>query len=364
MLVAWDRIIQLVELTVKNEQPSFHIVGHLTVKFEINCASWIAEDLIYILDNKSLIHIIHASEFKPGEYKPPHDQQPAQLGSSVIIEPKQVQTNTTKTDSSSSASAAGQEFIEYVDLVKSDLLPQSYVKDSRMNPREYYHNAVVTNDREVLILGKRCFYKVELYTWKEYLTKLLEENQWLMFLTVAIEIYHKNIRELGNINANEEDRREEIAEGIEEMVVHFIEVQLFYEIGDEGELEVIKDPDYITEAILSIIDFAVELELYDLLFGKVRQIFAKLKMKDEFLSNLEIFIKLNRIAYIPDNVLREIVYYYIEKGKNKLMQHLILKLDVDRLEITELETICLEGNLNAALIHIVMETGGRYYTIH
>ena len=340
LTVAWERIVYLFEVVEYGERIIFQIAGYLEMDFEINYCGWFGYNLLFLIDNKSLIHIIHSGEFKEGDYK--------------IKDETASDANTDEEGSSEDTQKTPK--IEYIDSIKeADALPHQYVRDQRGIAKDYYHNTISQKNGEIIILGKRCFYRVTLLSWKDYLLRLLEENQWLMFLTVAIEICRGNIKELADIPLKEADRVSVIVGTIEDMMLQFIQEKLFIEIDNEGEKQIIQDVNYRSEAILSIIDFCVELEQSNLLFGKIKKIFDKLGMNDEFLKNLEPFIKLNKIKSIPDQSLREIVYFYAKKEKNKLMQQMILNLDINRLDALALQTLCLEINLNAALIHIVMD---------
>ena len=339
LLVAWGRMIYLFELIEQSKRIIFPKVAHVKLQFEINYCGWLQQNLVFVVDNQSLLHIIHTTEF--------------------TIEDNSLDTEAT-TDSNdlkdTSVNVMKEPGIEYVEYISETALsPQKCVLDDKGTAHNYYQNTITHRNGELIIMGKTNFCKIRLLTWKEYLIRLLEENQWLMFLTVAIEVYRRNIIELAEIPIEKEERRKKIQELIEEHVLKFIEEKLFYETDEQGHKQLIQDEGYRSEAIVSVMDFLIELEFYDLLFDKLKKIFMSLEMNEEFLKNIEPFVKLNKIKHIPDRVLGEVVRYYTNIDKHKIMQQMILNLDVKNLDILALQTLCLEINLNAALIHIVME---------
>lgn len=335
LLLAWDQYIYLIELVEKGDKANFQVIAHAHIEFEIHSCGWLAPNIIFLIDNKTLLHIIHTSELAPGDVK----------------------SSNPKAKIEDSESQAKHKLIEYVDSIKdAELLPQNYYKDAKGVSQEYYQNSVSYREGEIVILGKRGFFKVYLIKWKDYLANLLKEDQWLMFLTVAIEIFRGNLKEFGDIPVIEGDRKKSIIAEIDNLVPTYVEEKLLYEDeSTHNRMCLVQSEQYRTEATLSIMDFCLEIGDYQLLFGDIKRIFVNLGLNEEFLKHLEPFIKLNKIKLLPDQVLREIVYFFSQKEKSKLMQQMILNLDFEKADILALQTLCLEINLNAALIHIVMD---------
>ena len=334
LAVGWGTHIHLFELFEKGDRAVFPMVAHIQLDFEIIFCGWIGENLVFAIDKKSLVHIIHTSEF--------------QLCDNTL--------NLSESWKEESVHQIATTPIKYVDYVQDiEFLAQSYLKDLQSSTKDYYQNSISCKKNEILILGKKSIHTIKLLSSTEYLLKILEEDQFFVFLTVAVEINRSSIKELTDLPASAEERRSIIIDSIQDKLLKYIEKKLFYEKDEKGVQRLIEDEDQRADSLMSLADFSLEFEDYELLFIKIKKIVCNLGLNEEFLGCLEPFIKLNKIKYIPDSVLREVAYFYENQGKHKLLQHMILNLDIKRQDIPALQTLCLELNLNAALIYIVTE---------
>ena len=106
------------------------------------------------------------------------------------------------------------------------------------------------------------------------------------------------------------------------------------------------------KAILLTIDFLVSSDNYDYLFNEMFKIMEHFGQKNSFISNLEPFILHNRIKYMPNETLREVIYYYKDHNKPDVLQYLIINIDLESIDIGFLITLCIENQLYVPLMYI------------
>ena len=78
----------------------------------------------------------------------------------------------------------------------------------------------------------------------------------------------------------------------------------------------------------------------------------KLELKPLLISCLEPFIVKNRIKFVPNEFFREIANFFKSKKKIKIIELLIINLDIDSLDPEFIISLCLEFHLYKALIYI------------
>ena len=104
--------------------------------------------------------------------------------------------------------------------------------------------------------------------------------------------------------------------------------------------------------IITSLDFLISIECFDYLFTEIKEIFKKLDLTKMFLSKLEPFILRNRVKFVPNESFREIANYFKLKKKIKLIELLIINLDIETLDAEFIISLCLDFHLYKALIYI------------
>lgn len=100
------------------------------------------------------------------------------------------------------------------------------------------------------------------------------------------------------------------------------------------------------------IEFFVSMEEFDFLFTEIKLIFQKLDLNDFFIAHLEPFIIKNRIKHVPNEAFIEIASYFNNKNKSRVIEMLIINLDLEIIDIEFTIRLCLDYNLFKALIYI------------
>lgn len=104
--------------------------------------------------------------------------------------------------------------------------------------------------------------------------------------------------------------------------------------------------------ILTTLDYLISIENFDFLFTEIKEIFKKHDLSSLFLANLETFILKNRIKFVPNEYFHELANYYKTKKKIKVLEILIINLNIETLDQEFIISLCLEFYLCKALIYI------------
>lgn len=134
------------------------------------------------------------------------------------------------------------------------------------------------------------------------------------------------------------------------------------DLGDKLTDKKLNNENFWETYIITTIDFLVTIENFEYLFTTIKALFNKFKLNNAFLKCLEPFILKNKIKYISNEPFREIVTYYREQDKLKVLQHLIINLDINYMDTGFIISLCLEHSLFAALIYICNRTDDDFIT--
>lgn len=172
-------------------------------------------------------------------------------------------------------------------------------------------------------------------------------------LFLCLELYKGNNKMYCDIPIDENERKQKMKAVFNDIIKRYVE-----DLADKK----IDSSNYWETCIITTIDFLVTIENFDYLFTTIKNLFRKHKLNEAFLKCLEPFILKNKIKSIPNDPFREIVTYYREQDKLKVLQHLIINLDINSMDTGFIISLCLEHNLFAALIYICNRSDDDFIT--
>ena len=179
-------------------------------------------------------------------------------------------------------------------------------------------------------------------------------------LYLCLELYKGNNKMFCDIPLDEKERKNKMKNVFNDIVKRYVE-----DLGDklsDKKIDKSIDENFWETYIITTIDFLVTIENFNYLFTTIKNLFSKFNLNNAFLKCLEPFILKNKIKYISNDPFREIVTYYREKDKLKVLQHLIINLDINSMDTGFIISLCLEHNLFAALIYICNRSDDDFIT--
>ena len=310
-LVSWGSKIFLHQLICTNYQINLVEIGKLDMDKKILFATWICESIILLIDEEGTLNLLNSQEFKEANE----------------------QRNTMQ--------AAGRKHIIYSEKLNdvAEFLEREEKKkliESRLN--------INIETRELYLIIDKKIINIKIANDIECLEKLGKENEWVQFFTIANAIFHRNIREIPEIQLSRIERIEKLWKCFHAQIKNYLQ---FIEGNKFSPIE-------YQNLLLALIDFSVLTNDEKYLFGNdiIRSI-DKLNLVETFMMILEPFIEKNRISCIPNGtVLHAIIKYYCKNGKNNLMQKLLFNINNETVNIDDLRVICMEHKLYIALLHL------------
>ncbi len=106
------------------------------------------------------------------------------------------------------------------------------------------------------------------------------------------------------------------------------------------------------EHVLVVIDFLVAVESFRFLFEEVKHQLEKHQLGEVLVANLEQFILKNKVKFMPQEICREVIEYYQTRDNIKVLQHLIINLDIQNMKQDFIIQLCLQYSLYTCLIYV------------
>ena len=223
-------------------------------------------------------------------------------------------------------------------------------------PILFYNNTIANfpHIRRVYIMGFNKVYIGKHVNWKEQLDFLKNRAEWLPALSTCVAFYKGENIWFAELPFDPTERKNQIRPYTSELIRDYI--------TSISKVNGTPDPkgsnDIWQIAMLTAIDFLVSVENFEFLFVETKYLFEAWDMRDRFVEALEAFILRNRIKFIPNEPLRDVVKHYISKGKIDVLQYLIINLSLNDIDIDYVITICMEYNLLTALLYLCSHREG------
>lgn len=176
-------------------------------------------------------------------------------------------------------------------------------------------------------------------------------------LYLCLELYKGNNKMFCDIPMDEKEKKKKMKAVFSDIIKRYVE-----DLGDKLSDKKLNNENFWETYIITTIDFLVTIGNFEYLFTTIKGLFSKFKMNNVFLKCLEPFILKNKIKYISNEPFREIVTYYRSQDKLKVLQHLIINLDINFMDTGFIISLCLEHSLFAALIYICNRTDDDFIT--
>lgn len=174
----------------------------------------------------------------------------------------------------------------------------------------------------------------------------MEKKEWIKALKLSLELYKGNVKLFADVLNESKINKEKMMPFMKDTIKKYVETlstKSINELSKEKEIET---------HIITTLDFLISIECFEYLFIEIKEIYEKLELKSMFISSLEPFILKNRIKFVPNEFFREIANFFKSKKKIKIIELLIINLDIDSLDPEFIISLCLEFHLYKALIYI------------
>ena len=155
-------------------------------------------------------------------------------------------------------------------------------------------NSIVQNflDNNIAILSNKNIYLLDFVNYDYYLKKLQQKEKWMELFILGINIYKGKITSLKGIPQNNEERKKKLKEQLEQIILGYIITDdLDQKIKDVNNKSRRRDSFYESQAFLkhtenkieTIIEFCLEIEVFNFLLDKILNIIKLKKIKNSII---------------------------------------------------------------------------------
>jgi len=323
LAIAWDRIVQLVEVSGDyGENREFN--GYYESECEIQSLWWLASSVILILDSRNEMRLLYSSKMTPGEYDGPNFNK-------INIESSELERAYTLPDTLIFQPES------IYDLGKEDNIKNTYIQTFSLK------------GNEVVGLGNTSVIHGKLLRWTDYLDNFKGEK-FVEGLRVSLEIYYGRLKGFAGLSEESAVRETGVKNYMNKYLKESL-VQCFEKLKN-------KRVEYMKVAI----EFCIEIELFTYLFTELATLFERYGLEGDFINTLRSYIlteKLKQIP-IPRMICDKLVNYYISKDETEVLEKIILFLNLEKQDLECLASICLQNKMFSALIYIKGLTENTY----
>ncbi|KMQ97713.1 vacuolar protein sorting-associated protein 8-like protein [Lasius niger] len=207
------------------------------------------------------------------------------------------------------------------------------------------YNTVIVFGTQLLLLGTKSLHVICIRTWTERLQHLIMQKRFPEALALGLSFYQDKGKAVIGLRGSKQRRKQIARDKVCEVLIQYMD-ELNQCLMDENV-------DYDT-IVLTCVDYCIQLENLDLLFGKLWDIvFESEGLKTSYLHALEAPLLDGSLQpKLPPLIAQQLVILYDQEEKVDSLEAIIVLLNVDCLDIHQVTTICRRRGLWEALIYL------------
>ena len=345
MCTSYGNVISLYIIPIDNGDLTFPVlIGHY---FNINengnnqiiKIGFLSKSAIYLIDKNNYLKILNTRKFARGN--PPKKNQ-----------------FLTSNEKYSIAE------LQEVYKIKTEINKQINLLTPENNFKQTYVNSIVENidNGNVAILSNNCMYILELINYQDCLWKLQKNEQWMDMFILGIEMYKGKITCLKGLPSTAEERKTKLRDFLQQLITFYIISDDMNQKNKYNSNSTRRNSFYENQENLKhteqkveiIIEFCSEIEGFTFLLDKILKIYETKGYEELFLSKLESFILCDKIlkCQINEDLILKLIQLYEEKNKIKILNKLLLHIDIKSLCTDSVNSKIKELSLLPPMINI------------
>ena len=349
MGASFNDIINLYIITVENGEINYPVlIGHyLNINDngnnQIIRIGFLAKGCIFLIDKDNNLKILSTKKFIKGYPKMNEET------STPIID-KEIKYNLAE--------------IQEIYKFKSGINYQINIITPRGNFKQNYINSIVQNfiTNNIVILSDKNLYLLNFVNYDDYLKELQKKEKWMEMFILGINIYKGNITSLKGIPQNTEERKKKLKEYLEQLILVYIIADDLNQKNKDANNNSRRNSFYgnrdflkhIGNKIEMIIEFCIEIEVFDFLLDKILSIYENKEFLNLFLTKLESFILCNKMLKyeIKEDIILKLIQLYVNENKNNVLNKILLHINAKSLNSPIILNKIKELNLIYPLMNI------------
>ncbi|XP_068082015.1 vacuolar protein sorting-associated protein 8 homolog isoform X2 [Anabrus simplex] len=205
------------------------------------------------------------------------------------------------------------------------------------------YNSVVSFGNQMLLLGTKKFHVLTIRTWTERLNHLMKQNRYLDALALGMAFYQDRAKAVVGLKGPKHKRKEIARDKVLEILSTYIDECL---AGGADSVELYQ------EAVPACIEYCIELDVMDILFGRLWESCSAPTAQGVFLEALEPWLLNDRLRTVPPGVMQAFVKYYEKEGKLQALEACLVHVEVSSLDVHQVMSLCWSQGLYDAIIYV------------
>ncbi|XP_046485765.1 vacuolar protein sorting-associated protein 8 homolog [Neodiprion pinetum] len=204
------------------------------------------------------------------------------------------------------------------------------------------YNTVIAFGSQLLLLGTKSLHAVCIRTWTERLRHLTLQRRFPEALALGLSFYQDKGQAVVGLCGSKQRRKQIARDKVCDVLIQYMD--------DLNHCSV----ENCAEVVESCVNFCIQLENTDLLFGKLWELVCETDaFRGSYLRALEGPLLNGSLApRLPPLISQQLVTLYEQEERLDSLQAIIVLLDVDCLDIHQVTKVCGQQGLWEALIYL------------
>ncbi|RWS11296.1 Vacuolar protein sorting-associated protein 8-like protein, partial [Dinothrombium tinctorium] len=225
---------------------------------------------------------------------------------------------------------------------------------TRSGARHFSHS-------QLLLLGMNAVYGYSLRNWYERIDWLFKHNKFSGALFLTLSMYNDEAKAVIGLPSNKSDKKAIIREKMVDLVENYSDLSVGILRPDKDKIDVLRQ--HYTEVIQSCLHYCLAVNRSDLIFPNLYEKFSNDPLaKAIFLESLEFHILNSELHDLSPVLVKDLVNHYEERKKFNELESIILRLNIDCLDIHQLITLCRKEKMYDGIIYIHNQAFDEYIT--
>ena len=218
------------------------------------------------------------------------------------------------------------------------------------------------NNSSLVILGENKIYLVNLVDWLFFLENLLNKKDFINLFSVGIEIYKGNMACFSNL-PEEKIKKEKIIEKLKPIVCEYIIINMQDNKSNKYLLYEKENQEKIGFHIKTVIETLIEIDSFDFLMKSILPVLESEFYDDLFFKILQSFILCDKIKnkLVSSDIILNLIDLYNKKDKLDILSQILLHININSLDTSEIRQKLEELNLISPLIYLYMNGKNENY---
>ena len=327
LIISWGKIIYFSQLNLNKENSieKYKELGYYNNLFNIIRIGFMNNSVVYCIDKSYSIKFLDTSKIITEKMK---------IINNYVAKPKS--SYLTEVAESKLISA-------YISSKKNIFGNNKNLLDT------YLYSIVESEDKNtsLIILGENKIYFVSLVDWLFFLENLQNKKDFINLFSIGIEIYKRKMMSFSNL-PEENLKKQIIGDKLKEIISQYI-------INNIQEIKT--NQEKINSSIKIAIEILIEIDSFDYLLKSILPILESNYLGELFLTTLEPFILCDKIKkiYLPNEIILNLIDFYTKKNQLDLLSQILLHININNLDNSEIRQKLEELNLFTPLIYLLIE---------